>query len=337
MVFDTERFIPTEGKYVGREECANILSGLPIVNEIPGRLQWLLHKLWNKNNELLESGSCNTSLSNLIDDLGWLANCAAKHASIDTFAKKLFLINNQSDYFRLKRALTVFLNYEQMVNPPDPRYDSFFASILQLDKDSFPDDISIISWNYDVQFEIAYREYYPHEGLGHLSHFLNVYDKMKEGMGGEPYREAKGFRILKLNGSACVNCGEYFFGVSDESIVDSLCKLYNSLTINNCLLSFAWENLKEQYIQRITDCVKDAEVLVIIGYSFPFFNREVDRIIFSKMRSLGKIYIQDPYGENVKQSLRSALSAEQVFSTKMLNRIELIPINESQFFLPPEL
>ena len=337
IAFDTHKFVPTEGNYEGREECANILSGIPIVNEIPGRLQWLLQQLRNKNNPILKAGGSNSILSSLIADLEWLAVNASKHASIDTFAKKLYLTNKQDDYFRLKRALIVFLNYEQMVNQPEPRYDSFLASILQTNKDSFPEDVSIVSWNYDVQFEIAYREYYPNEGLGHLSYFLNVYDKTLEGKGGEPYKLAQGFQILKLNGSACINSEEYFFSASKDNVVDTLTSLYQTVSEKNCLLSFAWEKPKQQYIQRISDCVKDAQVLVIIGYSFPFFNREIDRIIFREMRSLGKIYIQDPYAENVKQSLRSALTAEQLSMAKMMNRIELIPINENQFFLPPEL
>ena len=77
--------------------------------------------------------------------------------------------------------------------------------------------------------------------------------------------------------------------------------------------------------------------MVVIGYSFPFFNRPIDRLIFRKMDKLEKIYIQDLYPENVKQSLRSALTAEELTSRKMMSRIECIPVNDNQFFLPPEL
>ena len=95
--------------------------------------------------------------------------------------------------------------------------------------------------------------------------------------------------------------------------------------------------MQQQYEQRIEDCVKDAQIMVVIGYSFPFFNRPIDRLIFRKMDKLEKIYIQDLYPENVKQSLRSALTAEELTSRKMMSRIEFIPVNDNQFFLPPEL
>jgi len=335
LSFKTHKFIPSKGNFEGHEECANILSGIPIVNEIPGRMQWFLQKLWDKFNSQSDKSE-NCTLKKLINDIEWLADNAAKHASIDTFAKKLFLTKNDCDYFRLKRGLIAFLNYEQMVNPPDSRYDSFLASILLENRDDFPGEIAIVSWNYDVQFELAYREYFPNEGLGHLSHFLNVYDKYRDSSWDGPYKEAKGFHILKLNGSACVNSGEDFF-TENNDVISSVCSIYDKINIGSCRLSFAWERMQQQYEQRIEDCVKDAQIMVVIGYSFPFFNRPIDRLIFRKMDKLEKIYIQDLYPENVKQSLRSALTAEELTSRKMMSRIECIPVNDNQFFLPPEL
>ncbi|MBQ6577383.1 MAG: hypothetical protein IJL91_06515 [Bacteroidales bacterium] len=335
LSFNTHKFIPSKGNIEGHEECANILSGVPIVNEIPGRMQWFLQKLWDRfNNQSDKSENC--TLKRLINDVEWLADNAAKHASIDTFAKKLYLTKNNSDYLRLKKGLITFLNYEQMVNPPDSRYDSFLASILLDNKDDFPDEIAIVSWNYDVQFELAYREYYIGEGLGHLSYFLNVYDKNCDSSWDGPYKGAKGFHILKLNGSACINSGEDFFSDANDAI-SSVCSIYEKINDKNCRLSFAWERMRQQYEQRIEDCVKDAQIMVVIGYSFPFFNRSVDRLIFRKMDKLEKIYIQDLNPENVKQSLRSALTEEELTSRKMMNRIESISVNDNQFFLPPEL
>lgn len=338
-VYKTHAFVPGKGFFDGSERCANIISGVPIVNEIPGRMLWLIQGIRDIENNIIEhhSGTSSSIRLELIKELEWLASNAARHASIDTFAKKLFITENFKDYFRLKRGLTIFLNYEQMVNQPDPRYDSFLASILQEKRDVFPNDISIISWNYDVQFEMAYREYFPHEDIGTMSYLLNVFDKTKEGKSDEPYHETNGFRILKLNGSAYVNSGVFNTDATKNESMDKLCALYESITERTSLLSFAWEKPRGHFVHRISDCVKDAQVLVVIGYSFPFFNREIDRLIFENMRSLGKIYIQDPNAENVKQSLRSALTTEQLNMARLIDRVECIPIHENQFFLPPEL
>ena len=72
------------------------------------------------------------------------------------------------------------------------------------------------------------------------------------------------------------------------------------------------------------------DVLVIIGYTFPFFNRDTDRKILQYIKPNTKIYIQDLNPERIKQSLMAVLPdfpEEQIFLRKDVD----------QFFLPPEL
>ena len=52
-------------------------------------------------------------------------------------------------------------------------------------------------------------------------------------------------------------------------------------------------------IKKYATSIEDADILVVIGYTFPFFNREIDRMIFSQMECLQKIYIQDPNANNI--------------------------------------
>ncbi len=74
----------------------------------------------------------------------------------------------------------------------------------------------------------------------------------------------------------------------------------------------------------------DTSILVIIGYTFPFFNRAIDRKVIGAMTKLDRVYIQDIEPEKVRDtffSIRSDLPE---------NKIKLIK-NCDQFFLPPEL
>ena len=315
---------------------ADIRSGLPIVSEIPGRMNYIIEQLKTYQN-IYPQGPL-SSLTSIINDLYWLANNTISHASIDTFAKKLFLTAQKEDYFRLKKGLITFLNYEQMFNAPDSRYDSFLASILQTDTHSFPDDISVLSWNYDTQFEIAYHEYRQDiQSIRNLSEILKVYDKKREDKDAidRTLQPVKGFSIIKLNGSIALE-DDSFFDKTNVKKVESLCITYEKMTEENCPLSFAWEAPRGAFINRVEERIKDATYLVIIGYSFPFFNREIDRQLFKRMPNLKTIYIQDSKADTVKQSLRSALSPFHI-ANGLLNKIEPIPINETQFFLPPEL
>jgi len=78
-------------------------------------------------------------------------------------------------------------------------------------------------------------------------------------------------------------------------------------------LSFAWEDYErpeQNIINKVTTSTKDTEVLVVIGYSFPFFNREVDRKIIGEMKNLKKVYFQDKNPHNIKlrfQAIRNDL------------------------------
>lgn len=334
--FRTER-LTDKGVISEGGSCVRIESGVPVVNEIPGRLAYFVHELVCLSNKPL-NGLDNKKLQRLIDDLEWLREMTSRHATIDTFAKKLFLTNSQADYQKLKNLLLLFLFYEQLSNEPDQRYDTFLASILQNDVNHLPDDITIVSWNYDFQFEIAYNEYVKADNLSMLSEiFLYAHDKLSERRGGEPYRAHAGFNLLKLNGSAYVAGDRSFFDAKKNKDITPLVELYSKLDVKNNRISFAWERMNDQFIQRISDCISDAKVLVIIGYSFPFFNREVDRVLFEKMPALEKIYIQDPNASTVKLSLQPVLSKTQLSVSHLDRSIVTLESDPKQFFMPPEL
>jgi hypothetical protein len=76
------------------------------------------------------------------------------------------------------------------------------------------------------------------------------------------------------------------------------------------------------------------EVLVIIGYSFPFFNREVDNALFMQMTSLKNIYIQDVNPQNIYETMQDFVD----FKEHGVQRIEVVfKRNLEQFVFPKEL
>ena len=97
-------------------------------------------------------------------------------------------------------------------------------------------------------------------------------------------------------------------------------------------LSFAWEETENhaKIMAAIKSKTQDTEVVVVIGYSFPFFNREVDRAIFANMPNLKKIYIQDINARAVEPSLKAVLAENSKIS---IEKVE----NCDQFHLPREL
>ncbi len=72
-------------------------------------------------------------------------------------------------------------------------------------------------------------------------------------------------------------------------------------------MNFAWEPNTDSVLlarQSAAERVKIADAVVVIGYSFPNFNREVDRQIFEGFDTdKDKIYIQDPYPDEIIEKL----------------------------------
>lgn len=94
--------------------------------------------------------------------------------------------------------------------------------------------------------------------------------------------------------------------------------------------------MSKNFEDALQKAIQDTEVLVVIGYIFPFFNREIDREILKYMPNLKKIYIQDPNAEQIESSLDSLYSIQHTGITKVNENV--MPItNTSQFYLPPEL
>ena len=221
----------------------------------------------------------------------------------------------------------------QLVSKTDQRYDTFLANILQNETLFIPNGISVISWNYDSQFEMAYRNY---SKTGNLP----IYDKNAH----IDYQDSGNCgKIFKVNGSANFDDFCMVDYISKHRDVDSVIQLieyYDNLGADTSAfgyqftsrLSYAWETSERQrqmfdMLQKVTS---DTTTVVVIGYSFPYFNRQIDRKIFAAMPYLKTVYIQDPNPEAIEPSLRAVLQNES--ATKIVYQKDC-----TQFYLPREL
>ena len=326
-------------------------NALPIVKKIPERLKALIDALGSTalslpNNRTYEDLKIDSPKSQreyqleMIEDLKWLLAESQRHSSVDTLAKKLTIRRQFADLERLKVALSVFFIFEQAQNKPDNRYDSFYASIIN-SEGAFPENLRIISWNYDYQFELSYAEYSGQKKIYDNARQLNVIQKMGVRMGFN-----QGFRIYKLNGTTELftpqlyrqfSYVEEFSSEVDNRFVEKVVRGFATATNSKNLsstLSFAWESglqFKENddFINSIVEDIKDSVVLVVIGYSFPFFNREIDRKIINSM-ALRKVYFQSPEANSLKERFK-AIRFDMVDSDLILVK------DVKQFLLPNEL
>lgn len=325
---------------------------LPIVKEIPDRLEKLIELLSRdefalSDSEVYDKIAANKSKRTwqheMINDLRKLLELCKKHASIDTAAKKLYIKGNNKELDKLKLGLSVFLICEQLLNPPDPRYDTFYASILGSSKHSFPKNIRIVSWNYDFQFEISYMEYSEDVRIDGARGALGTMSKFEDG---DNNKDIQSFGLFKLNGSPTLFRQQFPYRGEDliteyngQLGMDQIAKLVqgyvHGLYAKGAYkpgISFAWESHRTtvNVVDTVINNIADAEVMIVVGYSFPFFNREVDREIIQKMTSLNKVYFQSPEADNLIERFHAI--------TEKAADMTLVPIRDvSQFYLPNEL
>ncbi len=327
-----------------KKERLLIHEGLPVINEIGTCLLAFKEAVANAPIDINGHYSFLNKYSTSGDDINHMRNCLItdiekvyeankEHATIDTYAKKLYLIKRTNELKRLKNVLTTFFVWAQIVSKTDQRYDTFLANILQENTLSIPNGISVISWNYDSQFEMAYRNYSQDGNLPIFDKNAHI-DYQDSGNCG---------KIFKVNGSANFDDFCMVDYISKHTDVDSIIQLieyYGSLNADTAelgfqftsRLSYAWETSERQkqmfdMLQKVT---YDTTTVIVIGYSFPYFNRQIDRKIFAAMPYLQTVYIQDPNPEAIEPSLRAVLLDEN--ATKIVYQKDC-----TQFYLPREL
>ena len=323
----------------------NIIEGLPLVVEIPDRINFVIKQIeafvfsTEMKNTILSAhyGGADEIRKKLIEDLHWLQKESARHATIDTFAKKLYLTKKNKEFYKVEMLLAIFFIIEQVINKPDGRYDSFLANILDR-YIQIPSNIGILTWNYDSQFEIAYKEYFGYS-YNDQRYNLNEYD-VKGDFNSHFIPDNP--QIIKINGTAnfrdTVKITSYD-SLNEELLVELLKRYIRFFEERNVEaytnLSFAWDNpyLDSNTWGRILPVINDSETLVIIVYKFHFFNRDTDREIFQHMTNLRKVYIQDPNAENLIKNIEPVMMANLSMRNPTIEPIK----NVDQFFLPPEL
>jgi hypothetical protein len=295
--------------------------------------------------ESLPDGMKNSSCLDAIKKLKDLSSKSIKYSSPDTYIRSLWLKKNkQGEIETAKKTLSFYLTVEQLKDKEpnlDSRYIPFLSSILENKNEiQFPENVKIISWNYDFQLELALQffldiklnEIQSHFGIIPSEHHLDSPNIIHlNGIAGQMKDNEKLTSFIKTE-----------YAEQRNERLAKFIEIYNYLNSRysiNDLFSFAWELTDHDRIVSAKEILEDTQILVIIGYSFPFFNREVDNQLFksfiknnevNELHDL-KIYIQDP-----------SINEDQIYFLRerfeIPEEIDIEPIKSvDQFFLPPSL
>lgn len=213
-------------------------------------------------------------------------------------------------------------NLEDYLKPTqlDNRYVEFLSAVLSGNGDSLclPTELGIVSWNYDHQIEKALGVF-RRASLKEIQEQFRIFPVTDVNDGKLDFDSQRKLvhknSIIKLNGTAG-------FGINDSST--SLFDINNHVLNSDSLeimgsriferrssreeenkLAFAWERdiTRVKLAAEVAAWkIHNANTVVVIGYTFPNFNREVDRQIFEGFEG-SKIYVQDPYPDEIIEKL----------------------------------
>jgi hypothetical protein len=327
--------------------------------------------------------SYRTDLENLIDIYKELIFESKWHQTIDTVARKYYLTNDYDKYKKLKIGITVYFLYCQFfedkihsnsINPSsstttinlDKRYDSFFATLLNkntLNEIDINQNISIITWNYDLQIELALYNY-ENKIINKLKNKYNILPNRECLDSLDPLNHT-GFKVFKLNGNAFLDLGyskslestiydtllqkikfdksiifDFFLGELLETIstINSFSKGNESTFLR--YFNFSWEipnddtrcyPSKNDVINFARSTIAETDCLVIVGYSFPDFNWDIDRFILEKSK-FKRIIIQDKEPDKIENRLVDLIPNLKNKPTKDFIKPEIIKMIPGNYF-----
>ena len=245
--------------------------------------------------------------------------------TIDMMMRKMYFAD-KDNFNRLKKGINLYFNLLEFANSLDLRYDIFLMNMLS-NQGELPKNIMILNWNYDRQFQIALNELKQLK-VNPIFHFMTA----------DTYRRLPGIKEIKLNGVFSPSFSDSLINVERIKESERPKHFWNTLLLTNSRfnnlinknsqfdsIKFAWERddnaliynqsdsdqIKKSFPLRLPNELQEdldsVSRLVVIGYSFPFFNRANDiEIIKSITQGNNKnleIIIQDKHPETIRQTI----------------------------------
>ena len=100
-------------------------------------------------------------------------------------------------------------------------------------------------------------------------------------------------------------------------------------------INFAWEHPEENLTLELSkEAFRQADIIVAIGYTFPFFNRMIDNQLLDIIQTWKNVElrIQDPNAETIVEKVESMLSPSHK------DNVKVVPYNYiDQFYIPINL
>lgn len=285
-------------------------------------------------------------------NMGYHGIKAKEFNTIDAFARKLYLNESLHELDDLKTSVSMFFTIWQLTDDEklktfdqsidrfktiDQRYIGLLATCLERDMDKhipkLNDNIRFVTWNYDLQLEGAYKMFRDNIEWGNIDKRLSFIPNKNEAKKNLCICHLNGFHGFYENEKSYNDLMDRTEHLSLDEIIQAIDFVFTSVRQRQiCFapyINYAWEEgspLSKIARDQARKIFSETDILVIIGYSFPSFNREIDKDLFDSGKNhIQKIIYQDPKGS--AEYLSEAFDIDK-------KKIESITDNKEQFILP---
>ena len=300
-----------------------------------------------RHKELVE----NNIINDIVFNLKKYSKKAQEFGTLDIYARNLYLLENFEELNYLKYHLSIYFDiWEHFVGDRnlltdtvkyskiDKRYYSLLSVLLDRGKNhpEVKKDVSFLSWNYDLQLEMAYKSFMrdsEKQTIENVNESLPFFEEEEK----RKIIHLNGFRgAFKYDDTIYSNVDKEYWGCLEDYLLGILRNKddFNSSGVNRFNIDYqnnikyAWEeNSKTR--QESIEILKSTDILIIIGYSFPSYNREIDSELLKAFEESSsgkekKIVYQNPTDNT--ELLESILKYSKPEHYK----------NVSQFYIPQD-
>jgi len=301
-----------------------------------------------------EINTLSTDKQKVLWHIAYFGKQGEKFNTVDTYARKLYLQGEYTDLNLLKMSVSIFfdlwenfydekfkqiyprkkgehqnnnVNYEKI----DARYISLLSVFLEKKSSNIElnSDISFITWNYDLQLEGAFKMFIEKDkeiAFEEIDALIPFMENTNRDNRIHHLNGHRGFYETEKPDNALRKFETYenYWNINE--------KIYTDVSRNNAkfnnLIKYAWEQeTNTTRFEKIANVLKETEILIVIGYSFPLFNRKIDQLLFNNLNSqiIKEIIYQDPHGD--KDQIANLFRTPEEFKIRLLEKVE-------QFYIP---
>ena len=276
------------------------------------------------------------------------------HQSFDTYFKKLFHTQQLDLISQGKKILNLYFLWEHLNLPNnkndkhvegnfiktskiDKRYDALIAGLLKpiASKSEVFCKTNFITWNYDLNLFFSLKNYFSPTNT--VKNFLNEIS-----INEFEWNIDNQIHVVNMNGFFYSSELEEMNFLSEIEFTDILNTKITSEYISSTffdkdsqLIKFAWETDNETSITAL-DKIAKASNIVVIGYTFPLYNRLTDLKYFSsESLNTKRLYLQDPNSNKILEDIKDNFEIKEKlkYQGDTMTKITSVESCES-FFVP---